>query len=442
MTKSISPSGKLWDKGAASNNLMLALTVGDDPIYDKELIKYDCLGTKAHALALSKIGIISNVEYEKIVTALNEIYADAKFNKIDIPYELEDCHTTLENILIEKLGDLGKKIHTGRSRNDQVLVTVRLYLKDALKSNLSVLLQIAEVLKDKYKSDKDIFLPGYTHLQPAMPSSVGMWIHACFEGVLDLLHEGHHLIERLNQNPLGAAAGFGSSLPIDRKLTANELGFNRVQRSFIDIQNSRGRFEERYLFWLTQVANIFEKFIWDIHLFLTKEFNFATLLDELTTGSSIMPQKRNPDLVELTRGRCAMLRGVLSQMQWITGKLPSNYHRDLQLTKAPLFQGIKEGRRLLDSIHLIFSSISFKINVLESRKDNELYATYAAYKKVKDGVAFRDAYKETAQNVLENKIKSTDYQNEFSLITEEIQEGMQAAQKEFDALFKQIRDIV
>jgi argininosuccinate lyase len=412
---------KLWEKGLNSNEIMHRLTVGDDPFYDKFLLPFDCLGTSAHADVLLEAKIIDQKEYNSINSSLHDIYQLAVEFKIDIPSEYEDCHTTLENILTQKIGDTGKKIHTGRSRNDQIILTQRLFLRTALLESLSYLLKVSEKLKTLYERDRSKFMPGYTHLQTAMPSTVGIWWHSVAEAILLSIKEGIQLYQNLNINPLGAAAGFGSGLNLNREISAKKLNFDSVQRNFVDIQNSRGRFEEKFLFWATKVASITEKFAWDLSLFSTKEFGFVKLPVEFTTGSSIMPQKRNPDLVELLRARSASLTGSLSQIQSVLSKLPSNYHRDLQLTKPPFFDGLRNFQIILEMFSTLIDVVEFDENKLSSRKDPELFATYEAYRLVQQGIPFREAYQIVANQVSLGNFNPKDSQPNFDIIKSEIE---------------------
>jgi argininosuccinate lyase len=424
----------LWDKGSAISDRMQQLTVGSDPVYDGQLFIYDCIGSAAQAKVLHHASIIDTHELTSVLNALREIYSEALKGGITIPYQLEDCHTLLESKLVEKIGDIGKKIHTGRSRNDQIILTTRLFLREQISEILAQLITISDLISLSYEKNSETFLPGYTHLQPAMPSSVGMYLHAFYDWMLECIEEGVHLYSSINKNPLGAAAGFGSSLPLDREFSARVLGFDGIQRSFIDIQNSRGRYEERFLFWLCSIGSLFEKFAWDMELFFTKEFSFISLDDSMTTGSSIMPQKKNPDIVELLRGRSALQRSFVNQIQAVTSKLPSHYHRDLALTKQPLFDGIENMKFILGMSEILIPAISFNEEKLnQSRIDNpDMYATYAAYQKVNKGIPFRDAYAQTAKEVSEHKISHLGYEAEYNAISYEV--SFQMKQSKADSI--------
>lgn len=412
---------QLWDKGGATDAVMHRLTVGEDLCYDQLLLRWDCIGSAAQAKSLEKIGILTAAETTSLLRALRTLLQQADAGEIHIPAELEDAHTFIETVLTAQLGDAGKKLHTGRSRNDQILLALRLYLRDVALSWQEHLLALGKIIIARYAELAHIPLPGYTHLQPAMPASIGMWLHAFLEGVLDLLQQGTHFCVQIDHSPLGAAAGFGSSLPIDRAFIANLLGFSGPQRSFIDIQNSRGRYEERLLFWGVQIGALWEKFAWDVALYCTHEFGFFSLPDELTTGSSIMPQKKNPDIVELLRARSAKMRGYLAQLQWVVAKLPSNYHRDLQLSKEPLFRGIAEVSNIFASVTLILQGLQVHDEMIERRMQAELYATYEAYRQVHQHVPFRDAYRATAELVKAGKISRHGYEAEWNRIRDEVE---------------------
>ncbi len=433
---------KLWEKGVETDEVMHRLTVGRDPRHDLNLLRWDCIGSAAQAKILHRAGILSNSEVAKLLESLQSMLARIDSGEVTIPDEHEDCHTTLEVLLTKEAGEAGKKIHTGRSRNDQVITAVRLYLRNLILEWSGALLCVAERFSQKIIDKGDIPMPGYTHLQPAMPATIGMWLHAFLEGVLELTRDGLSLYTAVNRNPLGASAGFGSSLPLDREYGATLLGFDCAQRSFIDIQNSRGRYEEKVLFWAVQVGSIFEKFAWDVELYCTKEFGFFTLPDSLTTGSSIMPQKKNPDIVELLRGRCGLIRGFLSQLQWVTGKLPSNYHRDLQLTKGPLFSAVKEVENIFTSVNLIVDGLQIDEKRLDASMHDELFATYAAYRKVKEGKPFRDAYKETALEATSGKITRKGYESEMGAIKAEVALYIQKSHLEKSQLEKDVGSLL
>lgn len=432
-------SGRLWEKGLPLNEEMHRLTVGNDPELDASLVEWDCLGSAAHARMLGKIGILLPDEVKGLCAALYEIRELGSVNKFPIPHELEDVHTAIEASLIERLGEAGRKIHTGRSRNDQIVLAMRLYLRNQVVELVQLLLDVVGGFIGRFSQIGDVFMPGYTHLQPAMPSSVGMWLHAYIEGGLDQAREGFVILNNtLDENPLGAAAGFGSGLALDRAYVADLLGFWRVQRSFIDVQNSRGRKEEHVLHWLAQTASVFEKFAWDVLLFASSEFGYFSLPAELTTGSSIMPQKRNLDICELLRGKAARIRGALGELGHVTAKLPCSYHRDLQYTKEPVMRGIGEERAVLRMAGLIIDGLQVNKERLEKSRYPELFATYEAYSRVCKGAAFRDAYRETADAVKDGKIDPSTLKAFYARVVDETRSGLEAAAAEHAELVTRI----
>jgi len=387
---------RLWDKGLPVHERIHRFTVGDDPVLDRELLPWDCVGSAAHARMLRRIGILSEKELQLLLAALVDVHTRAERRTVEIPPELEDCHSTLEHLLVQSCGEAGKKIHTGRSRNDQVVLTLRLFLRDALAHLLLQTTDIVQSLLDKAQKDGNLPMPGYTHMQPAMPSSVGLWIHAWVEALLESLNDGRHLFNVMNQNPLGAGAGFGVPLALDRCYVAQLLAFERTQESVIDVQNSRGRYERKLLFWITEVGATIEKLASDLMLFTTKEFGFVKLPDAYTTGSSLMPQKRNPDVLELVRGSVSSLRGALGELTAVTTKLPSSYHRDFQLSKGPLLRGVSLTRELLAILPTLMNGLRFDAARLQQAMYPELYVTYAAIAQASGGTPFRDAYQTTA----------------------------------------------
>lgn len=391
--------GRLWDKGGTLDALVHQFTVGDDPHWDRQLAYWDCIGSAAHARTLARAGLLTADEAEQLVAALAQIAAQAQQGEFEIPVALEDCHTAIEAALTEQLGDVGRKIHTGRSRNDQVATAMRLYLRAQTVALLHELCDFAEVVLARIASDGAVAFPGYTHLQPAMPSSVGQWLHAVYEGTLEQLRAAFDLLERLDACPLGTGAGFGVPLPLDRAYTAQLLGFTRVQRCPIDVQNSRGRMEKYFVRVAADAGAVLEKLACDLILYATAEFGLIALPEAFTTGSSIMPQKRNPDVVELLRAHAARLRSRVVELEWVTGKLPSSYHRDLQLTKEPALRAAAEIATLLQISGRLVHEFRLVPDRLDAACRPELYATQAAYALVQAGVPFRDAYRQVAQEV-------------------------------------------
>ncbi len=390
---------RLWDKGDALDRLIHAFTVGDDPQVDLHLVYWDCLGSAAHARTLEKAGVLTSEECAGLIAGLAEIARLASEGRFEIPLELEDCHTAIEAHLTTTAGEAGQKIHTGRSRNDQVATAMRLYMRHHALRWMELLDRFACACLERARRDGDVPMPGYTHLQPAMPSSVGLWLAAWAEAAVEHMASGLDLLHRLDRCPLGTGAGFGISLPLDRQWTAELLGFSKIQRNPIDVQNSRGRFETYFLRVGVDVAGMLEKLAVDLVLFATREFGFVKLPVEMTTGSSIMPQKRNPDVVELVRGHAGVVRGRLAQLEWVCAKLPSSYHRDLQLTKAPVVAGVQDVDAMLTVMTRVVDGLAFDAQRLRAAMSDELYAADAAYALVRQGVPFREAYRRVGADI-------------------------------------------
>ncbi len=423
---------RLWDKGEPIDARMQRLTVGNDPQVDLTLVTFDCIGSAAHARMLAKIGLLSHAELRALLTGLKKLYEESVAGKFEISQDLEDCHTAIEARLTQVAGEAGKRIHTGRSRNDQVILAMRLYLRNRTLFLLGRLVDVAGLFFERFESDGHLPMPGTTHMQRAMPSSVGLWLHAFAEGCIDSIRSGMHLLDELDSNPLGSAAGFGVPFPLDRQYVAELLGFSRVDRSVVDVQNRRGRDEGRFLSWCSEIAGLLEKFGWDIVLFSTDEFGFVSLPGQLTTGSSIMPQKRNPDLAEMLRGRAARVRGAASELQWAAAKLPSNYHRDLQYTKDPTMRGAAETADMLEMTELLVQGLEFNAARLQAAMGEELYATYDAFRRVQTGTPFREAYRQTADALAKGELRVGDLSSDFSMIAEATKLSVAEAVAELD----------
>lgn len=432
-------SKRLWEKGKDIDEQVHAFTVGNDPELDKNLLPFDCLASAAHAKMLAKVGILTAKEAKELCGTLAEIYKKSVKGEFEIPVELEDCHTAIEACLTEKLGDAGKKIHTGRSRNDQVITAVRLYMRSEVLELCKKLTSVLAVVSKRYKELKDIPLPGYTHMQRAMPSSLGMWLHAYYESFLSLLNDGLSVLEALDKNPLGAASGFSVPLELDRKMTAELLGFSQVQRSPVEVQSSRGMYELKALRFSEDIAQVIEKLSWDMILYSMQEFGFFKIPDALTTGSSIMPQKKNPDVLELLRGSAAKVRGASSELTAVIAKLPSHYHRDFQYTKEPLMRGLAQTQINLTIVAEVISS--FSVDSKECKKAShslDLYATYDVYKQVREGKSFRDAYRESAKKIESGKIDIDALVSDYDLIAAQIDRSMKEAEGEVKNLVKDL----
>lgn len=403
---------RLWEKGAKLDEEVLLFTSGEDPIVDIRLIEWDAIASAAHAKMLYEISILSKDELDDLLRILRVVYLEGRDCKFAIPLELEDCHTAIESYLVNRCGYPGKKIHTGRSRNDQVLVAMRLYLRNSLISILSQLGVLVDTMLARSKEEVSTYMPGYTHLQIAMPSSVGMWIHAFAEALTKEYARGLLLLNELNTNPLGSAAGFGVPIPIDRQMTTELLAFSSVQWNPIEAQNSRGRYELIVARFLGDITSHIEKLAWDFSIYTTSEFGFVSLPEYLTTGSSIMPQKRNPDVVELVRARASRIRGRISELEWVIAKLPSNYHRDFQYTKAPVFAVIDDITQILPIVTKMIREFSLNADALSYAMKDEVYATYDAFIQVRQGVPFRDAYLNTAQKLKDGNLNAKQLKEE------------------------------
>ncbi len=390
--------GKLWQKGAKLDRRVEAYTVGDDHILDRELVKYDCLGSIAHAKMLGKIGILTDDEVDSLVTALQEIIDQGS---LQILPEQEDCHTAIENYLTEKLGKVGEKIHTGRSRNDQVLTALRLYYLDKIGECRGAVDSLVGELQGLSERDGGTPMPGYTHMRKAMPSSVALWCGAFVESAKDNLALLDAAEKLMDQSPLGTAAGYGIPLDIDRQLTSDELGFSRVQENPIYAQMSRGKFEVTLLHALGQIMFDLNKLASDLILFSMPEFGYFSLPEELCTGSSIMPQKQNPDVLEIMRGKYHTVKACEREVAGVSADLGSGFHRDFQLTKGPTMRGVDVTLKSLEIASLVVSAISVNTERCQESMTDELFATERAYDLVQEGVPFREAYRRVADELRE-----------------------------------------
>lgn len=380
---------KLWQTKVDLDSAVEAYTVGADPELDARLLQYEVYGSLAHASGLVSIGVLTKAEYARIRKVLSGL------KTIKITCEQEDIHTAVEQALTAKLGETGAKVHAGRSRNDQVQVNLRLYLKDRLlQLDAAAGAAAAAWAEFGAKWDKRP-IPGYSHLQRAMPTTVGHWAASHVEALLDARRTLRFAFDEADACPLGSAAGYGVMLPLPREKVAKLLGFSRVQRNTLRVQSSRPRLEAAVLSSLCLVARDLGTLAWDLSLYSTAEFGFLKLADSFTTGSSIMPQKKNPDVVELTRARAAMFPGWLNQVLMI-GQLPSGYHRDYQLTKGPLFTALDTMGQMLDIAKRLPESLKVNEDRCAAAVTSDLMATHEAIALVRDGMAFRTAYRQVA----------------------------------------------
>jgi len=390
---------KLWDKGLATDQKIDQFTVGNDRELDMQLAAYDVIASRAHARMLSTIGLITESEFEELNSGLNEIAKSIEDGSFTIEDDFEDMHSKIEYVLTEKLGDTGKKIHAARSRNDQVLVASQLYLKaelSAIKTEIKELFDLLIQLADQFKED---LMPGYTHLQVAMPSSFGLWFSAYGESFIDDIHFVNAALKVCDQNPLGSAAGYGSSFPIDRAMTTEELAFETLKYNVVAAQMGRGKTEKSTAFALSSVAGTLGKMAMDICLYMGQDFNFISFPDELTTGSSIMPHKKNPDVFELIRGKCNKLQAVPNQLTMMLVNLPSGYHRDLQLLKEIIVPSIQELRSCIEMMRFSLKDIQPRKNITDDAKYDYMFSVDTLNELVKSGMPFRDAYKKMGMDI-------------------------------------------
>ncbi|GBF21352.1 MULTISPECIES: argininosuccinate lyase [Arenibacter] len=392
---------KLWDKGFSTDKKIDHFTVGNDRELDLLLAKYDVIASKAHAKMLGKIGLLTLKETDSLVTELDKIAKAIEDGTFTIEDSFEDMHSKIEFLLTLRLGDAGKKIHTARSRNDQVLVAMHLYLKNELteiKDQTKDLFHLLLNLADKHKK---VMLPGYTHLQIAMPSSFGLWFSAYAESLVDDLYFVDAAYKVADQNPLGSAAGYGSSFPIDRSFTTEEMGFETMKYNVVAAQMGRGKVEKAAAFGMSSIAATLSKMAMDICLYMSQNFNFVSFPDELTTGSSIMPHKKNPDVFELVRGKCNRLQTIPNQLILITNNLPSGYHRDLQLVKEVIVPAIQDLKACLEIMTFSLKEIRVNESILDDPKYDYLFSVDTLNELVLSGMPFRDAYKKMGKEINE-----------------------------------------
>ena len=390
---------KLWQKGAAAHEKVDSFTVGKDREYDLVLAQYDCEASMAHAKMLGTIGLISPEEVDQLCSVLKTLKADAEKGSFTIETKFEDMHSKIEHILTQQLGDLGKKIHTARSRNDQVLVAMHLYLKQELteiKSQVIALFDLLLELAEKHQND---LIPGYTHLQVAMPSSIGMWLSAYAESLIDDLYFWEAAFKISDQNPLGSAAGYGSAFPIDRELTTELMAFQQLKVNAVAAQMSRGKLEKSTAMALSSIGSSLAKMSMDVCLYMGQDFDFISFPAELTTGSSIMPHKKNPDLFELVRGKCNVLQALPNQLTLLTSNLPSGYHRELQLAKGPLIDAVQELKACLDILLFSLPKMQVSQNSTDQKKYDYLFSVDTLNAEVLAGKPFRDAYRELGEAI-------------------------------------------
>lgn len=391
---------KLWQKsGATVDQAIERYTVGRDRELDRQLAKYDVQGSLAHIRMLQTIGLLTAPELEALNQELRSIYRTIESGAFVIEDGVEDVHSQVELLLTRRLGEMGKKIHAGRSRNDQVLLDLRLFFRAEIRdiaARAEALFQRLLTLADEHKA---VLLPGYTHLQVAMPSSFGLWFSAWGESLVDDLRQLEAAYRIVNQNPLGSAAGYGSSFPLDRRLTTELLGFDDLAYNVVHAQLGRGKTELFLSFALAAFGATLGKLAMDIVLYLNQNFAFISFPDELTTGSSIMPHKKNPDVFELTRAKCNQLQALPQQVALLTANLPSGYHRDFQLLKEALFPAIDTLKDVLDMLDYALQYIRLNEHILEDDRYRYLFSVEEVNRRVLAGAPFRDAYREVGEQI-------------------------------------------
>lgn len=383
---------KLWEKENKTDSLIESFTIGKDKDYDLLIAPYDVIASKAHAYMLSRVGLLTHEEYQLLAKGLDEIKVLLGLGKFVIESGVEDIHSQIEIYLTKKHGDVGKKIHTGRSRNDQVLTAIKLYLKTELSLIKSKCQYLQGQFMELAKKYEGILLPGYTHFQMAMPSSFDLWLSAYAESLGDDLELLNAVYTICDKNPLGSAAGYGSSFPIDREITTKEMGFSEMNKSSVYAQMTRGKTEKLVATAMSSIAHTISKFSYDVCLYLCQNFGFISFPEELTTGSSIMPHKKNPDVFELLRAKCNVVQGLPNQLLLLTNNLPSGYHRDMQLTKELIMPAIEEMKKCLDVISYVLPQMLVKKNILDEDKYKYLFSVEEVNKAVQSGMSFRDAY--------------------------------------------------
>ncbi|MDQ6938871.1 MAG: lyase family protein [Verrucomicrobiota bacterium] len=391
-------SDQLWSKNLPLDEQIHDFTVGNDPVTDLQLLPFDIEGSAAHARMLGECGLLPEAEAKGLVRQL----CDLKDKPPAITRAQEDCHTALEHAL----GEAGRKIHFARSRNDQVQTALRLLMRARLLDLGDALANCVSQLLAFVRQNHDAIMPGYTHMRRAMPSSWRIWGAAFAEGLLEELEQLPALWSRLDRSPLGAAAGFGAPVAINRERSAELLGFSRVQRSPGDVMNSRGRHEQALAAWIVSASGTIEKAVWDLLLWSTEEFGFVRLPDAFTTGSSIMPQKRNPDVLELARGTCRELRGLAALLSQLAGGLPSSYHRDHQLLKAPFLEMLGKAQQLFEIFARLIPALEIDRGKSAAACTPEIFAAQEASRLAAEGMPFRDAYAKVAQQIQDGSFKT------------------------------------
>ncbi|MDD2298661.1 MAG: argininosuccinate lyase [Fermentimonas sp.] len=426
---------KIWDKGFDANKLVEDFTVGKDRELDLRLAKHDIKGSMAHIKMLVKIGLLEEDEEKSLHSELQNILAEVEKGNFHLDDDAEDIHSQIEAVLTERLGEMGKKIHSGRSRNDQVLVDIKLYLKEEIQHIKEEVLQLFDQLQSLSEQHKDILLPGYTHAQIAMPSSFGLWFGAYAESLVDDMHSLAAAWKVADQNPLGSAAGYGSSFPLDREMTTKELGFGTMSYNVIAAQMGRGKTERILAQSMANIASTLNKLAADNCMYLSGNYGFISYPKELTTGSSIMPHKKNPDVWELIRAHSNRLQSLPNEISLMTTNMSHGYHRDYQLLKEVLFPAIETLHTILNMSHFMLQHISVNNDILSDTKYDYLFTVEEVNNLVLQGIPFREAYQQIGKEVQEGafqadkKVNHTHAGSIGNLCTDEIRQKMELASK-------------
>lgn len=429
---------KLWQKNTTTSQAVEAFTVGNDREMDLFLAPFDVQGSLAHITMLERIGLLTTEEWAILSAELKTIYKEIQAGDFKLEADVEDIHSQVELMLTKRRGEVGKRIHSGRSRNDQVLVDLKLFFRSAIEQLVHNIHQLFQLLQQKSEEHKEHLLPGYTHLQLAMPSSYGLWLGAFAESLVDDVITLHAAYKVVNKNPLGSAAGYGSSFPLDRTLTTQLLGFDSLNHNVVYAQMSRGKSERIVAQSMSNVAATLNKLAMDCCLYMNQNFGFISFPDELTTGSSIMPHKKNPDVFELIRAKCNQLQALPNDVALLTTNLPSGYHRDFQLLKEYLFPAFVTLGSCIDMMHLMMSNMKVKHNLLNNEQYKYLFSVEEVNKLVLQGVPFRDAYKKIGAEIEEGKFQysaTVNHTHEGSignLCTADISKAMRQAIDAFD----------
>ena len=393
----------LWNKGTSCTDKVEAFTVGNDRILDQRLARYDVMGSKAHIRMLESVGLLSSDELNELLSALDEIAATIEGGDFVLEDDVEDIHSQVELLLTRKLGDVGKKIHSGRSRNDQVLVDIKLFLKDELLKFRDETLELFRRLQELSEKYKDILLPGYTHAQIAMPSSFGMWFGAYAEALVNDMYMMGGAYRVVNRNPLGSAAGYGSSFPLDREMTTRLLGFASPDYNSVAAQMTRGKAERCVASAMGSIALTLNKFASDCCMYMCPNFGFIHFPDNLTTGSSIMPHKKNPDVWELVRGKCNRILSTENEISMMCSNMPHGYHRDYQLLKDVLFPALELMHDCIQITTYMLGYVEVNGHILDNGLYEHLFTVEEVNRRVLEGVPFRDAYRQVGMEVNEGK---------------------------------------